>query len=55
MSELFRDDNTSGYTAEQLDALNTEWAAIVDAEILVPDTDEYHARAKQFADEVSRR
>ena len=53
--ELFRQDNTRGYTDAELFALNAEWQAIVDCDNLEPGTDEYHHRAKQFADEVSRR
>ena len=53
--KLFRNENTSGYTADELDALNAEWAAIVEAENLEPDDYEYDDRAKTFSDEVSRR
>ena len=53
--KLFRDDNTQGYTAEQLNALNAEWDQIVESEGLEEYTAEYEIRAGQFADEISRR
>lgn len=48
---LFRTDNTDGYTNDQLNILNNEWA------IIAPDFDspEYHQLAKQFRDEVAKR
>ena len=51
----FTQENTTGYTDQELDALNAEWQQIVEAEGLEPDTDEYHAREKQFQDEVAHR
>ncbi len=50
-SKLFRDDNTTGYTQEQLDRLNDEWESLA---TLVDDAD-LDAAAKQFCDEVARR
>jgi hypothetical protein len=52
--KLFRDDNTNGYSSEQLDALNEEWAAIVNEMGLEEFTEEYNVQASRFADEVSR-
>lgn len=51
----FSQETTTGYTDAELAALNAEWAEIVEAESLEPDTGEYIDREKQFADEVSRR
>lgn len=53
--KLFREDNTEGYTDEQMDALNTEWKALAEAEELEEGTYDYNQAAKQFCDEVSRR
>ena len=53
--ELFRRDNTDGYSAAELAALNREWQERVKALGLDPHDDEYDLRAKQFSDEVSRR
>ena len=51
----FTQENTTGYTDAELAALNAEWAEIVTAEGLEPETGEYIDRQKQHADEVSRR
>ena len=51
----FEQENTDGYTDAELDALNTEWDAIVSDEQLEPGTDEYEAQVKQFSDEVAGR
>ena len=51
----FTRENTIGYTANQLESLNIEWAAIVQDDELEPETDEYYQREKQFSDEVSNR
>ena len=51
----FRLDNTTGYTQAELDCLNAEWDAIVEAENLLDDADEFYVREKQFQDAVSRR
>lgn len=51
----FLQENTTGYSDAELATLNAEWAEIVEAEGLEPDTGEYIDREKQFADEVSRR
>lgn len=53
MEKLFTKDNTEGYTQEQLDALNAEWAER--SKELTPNTDEYHEAAKRFSDEVAGR
>ena len=47
-------ENTDGYTDAELDSLNTEWDAIVQAKGLESDADEWYARESQFQDEVSR-
>ena len=51
----FRPDNTSGYDEEQLVQLNAEWAAIVAAEALETDTDDYADRLDRFQTAVSKR
>ena len=51
----FTRDNTTGYSDVELAALNTEWQEIVKREGLQPGTDDYVAREKQHADDVSRR
>ena len=53
MSNLFRDDNTSGYTPEQRDALNAEWSEL--SGDIEPNSDEYNVSAKRFSDEVASR
>ena len=53
--ELFRPDNTSGYSDEELAALNAEWETIVSDRDLELFSDEYHAAAKDFCDTVARR
>ncbi len=52
--KLFRDDNTEGYSQQQLDALNEEWEKIAD-ELYAVDDEERDFRAKVFSDEASRR
>ena len=51
---MFRDDNTEGYTAAQLAALNAELAARI-AHLDALDTDGAHEIARAFSDEVARR
>ena len=51
----FRDDNTQGYSAADLANLNAEWAAIVAADALEPETDAYHEALDRFQTEVARR
>lgn len=53
--ELFRSDNTEGYSQEEMDQLNAEWKKIVSNEGLEEYTDEYNQRASHFCDEVARR
>lgn len=50
---MFRSDNTDGYSAAELDALNAELTGRLSG--LEPGSDEYYAAAKAFADEVSHR
>lgn len=50
---MFDQYNTTGYTNEQLAALNAELAARLAG--LDPDSDEYQQAEKAFADEVARR
>jgi len=51
----FNDDNTSGYTGEQLSALNSEWEKMVEQYGLEENTEAYEIMSCQFCDEVSRR
>jgi len=53
--KLFREDNTEGYTTEEMNELNSEWEARAESEGLEEGTDEYNEAAKQFCDEVARR
>jgi hypothetical protein len=48
----FTEDNTAGYTAEQLEALNAELAERLKG---IEDPDQREAVEKAFADEVARR
>lgn len=52
---LFRNDNTEGYTQDQLEELNNEWQEKVEETLIEEHTDEYDFQAKCFADAVSRR
>lgn len=52
---LFRDDNTEGYAADQLEELNREWALRIKILGLEEGTDEYEQNAKAFCDEVAGR
>jgi hypothetical protein len=52
---IFTDQNTEGYTQEELDALNTEWAERATKMGLEEGADEYDFQAKTFADETARR
>jgi hypothetical protein len=54
-NELFRKDNTAGYSDAELDVLNAEWTAIIEAEGLEPHTEEYNQRAHWFCDSVAGR
>ena len=47
---LFRDDNTEGYLAEELDALNEMWEARIEELRLEEGTDEYYQEMKWFCD-----
>lgn len=55
MTDLFRDDNTEGYNAAEMDALNAEWSARAAEAGLEEGTDEYEQAAKAFCDEVASR
>jgi hypothetical protein len=52
---MLTQENTRGYTDDELAALNQEWSDIVEIEQLELDTDEYHARYKTWCDSVSKR
>lgn len=53
--KLFREDNTEGYSAEEMHELNLEWEARAEAEGLEEGTDEYNTAAKNFCNEVAGR
>lgn len=53
--KLFRDDNTDGYTDDELDTLNDEWEARVTEMGLEEYTEEYYSEAKSFSGEVAGR
>lgn len=55
MQRHFNEYNTEGYTAEQLDALNQEWAERCERLGLTPDALDYDEEFKRFSDEVSHR
>lgn len=50
---LFRNDNTDGYTQTQLDALNNEWDKYVQKNALKKGSDEYYQAEHQFTDKVA--
>jgi hypothetical protein len=50
---MFRKDNTTGYTSEEIAGLNFELMDVLG--VLEPGSDKYTERAKAFHDEVSRR
>lgn len=53
--ESFRQDNTEGYTDEQLSTFNQEWAERVEKLGLDEDDPDYGHFEKAFSDEVARR
>jgi len=53
--KLFREDNTEGYTQEQLNALNEEWEERAQDLELEEYTEEYDQEASWFADKVAKR
>jgi len=53
--ELFRTENTEGHTDAELELLNAEWSAIVEAKNLEEYTEEYDIQAKEFSDRVAKR
>jgi hypothetical protein len=54
MNEL-NNQNTEGYTQQELDALNAEWEKIVNELGLESGTDDYYREAQAFADKVAQR
>ena len=52
--KLFRTENTEGYTDVELELLNAEWSAIVEAKNLEEYTEEYDIRAKEFSNTVAK-
>tara|TARA_X000000950_G_C13906376_1_gene657045 strand:+ start:1218 stop:1388 length:171 start_codon:yes stop_codon:yes gene_type:complete len=55
MLEEFRMDNTEGYTQEELDSFNAEWADYCEKHGLDEDSQNYEQEAKWFSDEIARR
>ena len=52
--ELFTTDNTTGYTDEELAALNAEWQEYCDQHGIDEDSNNYEQEAKWFADVALR-
>ena len=52
---LFRADNTIGYTDAELELLNAEWSAIVEAKNLEEYTEKYDIQAKEFSNSVAKK
>lgn len=50
---MYTNENTQGYTQEELDQLNAELAARLEG--VEPGTDAWHEIVKRHADEVARR
>lgn len=55
MTNLFRTDNTEGYTQMELDELNSEWTDRGDEMELEEFTPVYDIAADEFSNEVARR
>ncbi len=55
MKTQFRQDNTEGYTDDQLEALNCELEGRIDDADVQPDSEELEFLIKNFDDEVSKR
>ena len=53
--KLFRTENTKGYTEAELELLNAEWFAIVEAKNLEEYTEKYDIQAKEFSDRVAKK
>ena len=51
----FTEQNTTGYTEDQLNKINAEWNERAKNQGLEPHTDEYDFALKCFSDEISRR
>jgi hypothetical protein len=52
--ELFTEDNTTGYTTEELQAFNAEWVEYCEQYDISEDSPNYEQEAKWFADRVAR-
>ena len=51
----FRQDNTEGYTDDQLKIFNYKWNEVIIKNTLEPDTDEYDFQLKCFRDHIARK
>jgi len=51
----FRQDNTEGYTDDQLKIFNYDWNERIIFLKLEPDTDEYNFQLKCFRDHIARK
>ena len=51
----FRQDNTEGYTDDQLKIFNYDWNERIIFLKLEPDTDEYDFQLKCFRDHIARK
>ncbi len=53
--DVWRQENTDGYTDAELASINAEWEEIVAAENLETETDEYREQLDRFGTEVAGR
>lgn len=55
MSNLFTQQNTDGYSDDELKNLNEEWEAKIYTDNLIAGSDLYNQRAKEFQHMIARR
>jgi len=51
----FRQDNTEGYTDDQLKIFNYKWNEVIIKNTLEPDTDEYNFQLKCFQNNIAKK
>lgn len=54
MLNLFNDDNTEGFTSQELEALNILWATHCEAYGIEPDSIDYYREAQWFSDRAAQ-
>ncbi len=52
---MFTQQNTDGYTDNQIDDLNSEFNDIIESENIEIDSDDYYRIAQSFSDHVAQR